>query len=287
MTAPLVDMRADPRLKAGSGFMYGTAWKEDETRRLVGLALAAGFRAIDTANQRKHYDEAAVGDALSDAYASGLVRREDVLLQTKFTHRRGQDHRLPYDPKAPISTQVRQSFESSLGHLRTSTIDSYVLHGPSTKSGLAPEDMEAWRAMEELHAGGSVRALGVSNVTRAQLALLLERASVPPSVVQNRCYASTRWDGDVRALCRERGIVYQGFSLLTANRREAAHPALRAIAARVGATPAQLIFRFALDVGMVPLTGTTDREHMKADLAVTGLALDADDVRVIESIGLP
>ena len=285
MTA-LADMRVDPRLRAGGGFMYGTAWKEDETKRLVGLALAAGFRAIDTANQRKHYNEAAVGDALAEAYAARTVRREDVLLQTKFTHRGGQDHRLPYDPRAPISTQVKQSFESSLQHLRTETIDSYVLHGPSTRNGLAPGDLEAWHAMEELHAGGAVGTLGISNVSREQLEVLLEQAEVQPSVVQNRCYASTGWDREVRALSRERGIVYQGFSLLTANKREMGLPAVRAIATRLAMTPAQVIFRFALDVGMLPLTGTTDPEHMKLVLAVAGCALGDEDLGTIASIAL-
>ena len=283
MTAPR-DMREDPRLRAGAGLMYGTAWKEDETRRLVGLALEAGFRAIDTANQRKHYHEAGVGDALEHAYAAGVVRRDDVYLQTKFTHVGGQDQRLPYDPRAPIATQVKQSFASSLEHLRTRTIDCYVLHGPSTRTGLAAEDIEAWQAMEELHGGGGVGALGISNVTRAQLEILLGRATVRPSVVQNRCYASTGWDREVRALCQQHGIVYQGFSLLTANRREMAHPTVRAIASRLAVTPAQVIFRFALDVGMVPLTGTTSREHMEADLAVARLTLEEEDVRSIESL---
>jgi diketogulonate reductase-like aldo/keto reductase len=266
-------------------FIYGTAWKEDETRRLVGLALAAGFRAIDTANQRKHYNEGAVGDALADAYAAGIVRREDLFLQTKFTHVGGQDQRLPYDPRAPIARQVRQSFESSLEHLRTSSIDAYLLHGPSTGHGLAREDIEAWQAMEELHAEGRVRSLGVSNMTRTQLETLLEQAIVRPSIVQNRCYASTGWDREMRALCRERGVVYQGFSLLTANRREIASPTLGAIAARLAISPGQLVFRFALEVGMVPLTGTTNPEHMKEDLATTHVhALREDDIRVIESI---
>ena len=264
------------------GFLYGTAWKEGDTRRLVGLALAAGFRAIDTANQRKHYDERAVGDALADAYAAGVVRRDELFLQTKFTHLGGQDHRLPYDPAAPVATQVKQSFASSLEHLRTDTLDAYVLHGPSVRRGLAPEDLEAWRAMEDLHAQGAVSALGVSNVTREQLELLLERASVPPSFVQNRCYASTGWDREIRAVCRKHGIVYQAFSLLTANRRELEHPALRGTAKRLGMTPAQLVFCFALNVGMRPLTGTTSPAHMKEDLDVVGQTLSAEDVRALE-----
>src|SRR5438067_13622393 len=100
-------------------FLYGTAWKEDQTRRLTDLALRQGFRGIDTANQRRHYHEAAVGEAIAAAVGSGLLARDDLFLQTKFTFRRGQDHRLPYDPEAPIRTQVEQSFASSLEHLRT------------------------------------------------------------------------------------------------------------------------------------------------------------------------
>ncbi len=266
-------------------FMYGTAWKEEETSRLVGLALDAGFRAIDTANQRKHYFEAAVGEALVEAYAAGIVRREDLFLQTKFTHIDGQDERLPYDPKAPVGVQVKQSFASSLEHLRTTTIDSYVLHGPSTRKGLAAADLDAWKAMEELHAQGHIGQLGVSNVSRGQLALLIERATVKPSFVQNRCYANVGWDRDVRTLCQKHGVVYQGFSLLTANGKEMAHPTLRGIAARRQLTPSQLVFRFALDVGMAPLTGTTSEAHMKEDLAaLDATPLNAADLQAIESL---
>src|SRR5205085_2850067 len=106
--------------------------------------------------------------------------------------------------------------------------------------------------------------LGVSNVTRAQLELLLAGAKVPPVLVQNRCYARRRWDGDVRALCAARGLLYQPFSLLTANPEVVRHPSLRDLAARLGATPAQVVFAFALRCGMVPLTGTTSAEHMRA-----------------------
>src|SRR5262249_17122493 len=146
-------------------FLYGTAWKEQETRRLTELALRRGFRGIDTANQRRHYDEAAVGQAVAAAIASGLVARGELFLQTKFTFRQGQDHRLPYDPGAPIPAQVEQSFASSLEHLGVGVIDPYLPPGPSQRSGLTSDDWEAWRAMEALHAGGRARLLGVSNVT--------------------------------------------------------------------------------------------------------------------------
>src|SRR5687767_15576846 len=146
-------------------FLYGTAWKEDQTQTLTELALRQGFRGIDTANQRRHYHEAAVGQAVSAVVAGGLVARAELFLQTKFTFRPGQDHRLPYDPAAPIGTQVEQSFASSLEHLGTDVIDSYVLHGPMRAVGLGADDWAAWRAMEALHDGKRARLLGVSNVS--------------------------------------------------------------------------------------------------------------------------
>ena len=79
---------------------------------------------------------------------------------------------------------------------------------------------------------------------------------VAPALVQNRCYARTGWDQEVREVCRERGMVYQGFSLLTANQRELRGATVAAIALRLGVTIPQVVFRFAFAVGMVALTGT-------------------------------
>ena len=257
-------------------FLYGTAWKENETERLTRLAIETGFRGIDTANQRKHYFEAAVGAGIA---ASGVPRSE-LFLQTKFTYRDSQDQRLPYDPKADIGTQVQQSYASSLDHLRTDFIDSYVLHGPSRRRGLSSQDHEAWRAMEEL----SARHLGISNVALDQLEELWSFARIKPAFVQNRCYAATRWDADVRDFCKRHGIVYQGFSLLTANVGELRSAKFREIVQRTGRTPAQLVFRFAIEVGMLPLTGTTDAAHMREDLEALTFSLDAADVARIETV---
>jgi diketogulonate reductase-like aldo/keto reductase len=262
-------------------FLYGTAWKEHETERLTELALRQGFRGVDTANQRRHYDEAAVGRAV----AGGLITRENLFLQTKFTFQRGQDHRLPYDPRAPIAIQVEQSFASSLEHLGTRVIDSYLLHGPSQRSGLAPADWEAWRAMEAIQESGRARLLGVSNVSLEQLEELCRGARVRPRFVQNRCYAELGWDRDVRNFCSRNGLVYQGFSLLTANRKALARPELLRIAQRHDRTVAQIVFRFALDVGMLPLTGTTDAGHMRADLEVFSFSLDPEEIERIERLG--
>jgi diketogulonate reductase-like aldo/keto reductase len=265
-------------------FLYGTAWKEDQTQRLTELALRQGFRGIDTANQRRHYHEAAVGQAVAAAVAGGVAARDDLFLQTKFTFRGGQDHRLPYDPKAPIATQVEQSFASSLEHLGTAVIDSYLLHGPSQQAGLGPEDWEAWRAMEAIHQSGRARLLGVSNFSLEQLQRLCQQARVRPRFVQNRCYAVRGWDRGLRQFCAANGLVYQGFSLLTANREALARPEVARIAKRHDRSVAQVVFRFALDVGMVALTGTTDPVHMRADLDVFDFRLDPEEVKQIEGL---
>jgi diketogulonate reductase-like aldo/keto reductase len=265
-------------------YLYGTAWKEDDTARLVRLALESGFRGIDTANQRRHYHEAAAGEALTGAIADGLLRREDVFLQTKFTYVTSQDHRLPYDPDADHATQVRQSFDSSLEHLQVEYVDSYVLHGPSSRRGLTPVDLAVWRTMEELHQAGKARFLGISNASAEQLEALCDHATVQPAFVQNRCYAQLGWDRVMRAACRQRRVVYQGFSLLTANQGLLVQPAFVDLVMRVKRTPAQVVFRFARQIGMVRLTGTTDPAHMQEDLACDDFDLSSDDLDLLERI---
>src|SRR6476620_230593 len=149
--------------------LYGTAWKEEATQECVENALRAGFRGIDTANQRKHYVEAGVGEGLAAAYRAGVVKRSDLFLQTKFTYQRGQDHRLPYDPAASLSTQVAQSMASSLEHLGSDYVDSYVLHGPASRYDWTDDDAQVWEAMMKERDAGRTRLLGVSNVGLGQL----------------------------------------------------------------------------------------------------------------------
>src|SRR5580698_1140342 len=218
-------------------FLYGTAWKEDRTPTLTELAMRVGFRGIDTANQRRHYLEAGVGQGLAAAYRAGVVSRADLFLQTKFTYQPGQDHRLPYDPAASLSDQVAQSMASSLQHLGTDYVDSYVLHGPSSRYDWTPADFETWQAMVKERDAGRTRLLGVSNVALSHLQQMAKAHAEPPALVQNRCYARLGWDREVRAFCRERNIIYQGFSLLTANVEVLRHPLVADFASRANATP--------------------------------------------------
>ena len=141
-------------------------------------------------------------------------------------------------------------------------------------------------AIEGLYQSGKTKMIGISNVTPEQLTQLCAKAAVKPMMVQNRCYAALGWDKEVREICRTQGIIYQGFSLLTANREVFADPGIRAIAQRLGAGLAQVVFRFAMQVGMLPLTGTTNPQHMKEDLQAEQFTLTDEDMQVIETIGM-
>ncbi len=268
-----------PAGMAKPAIIYGTAWKKDATTDLVAKALAAGYRAFDTANQKKHYSEDQAGVALR---ASGLPRAE-LFLQSKYTSPEGQDHRMPYDPNDDAATRVRSSFAGSLKNFGVEYLDSYLIHGPTGAGVLDDEDWAVWEALEALHRSGQAKAIGISNVGLVQLREL-EGAKIKPAFVQNRCYAQRGWDRAVREYCLAQGIVYQGFSLLTANPEVVGHPTTAEIARRKGVTPAQVVFRFTVSQGILPLTGTTDPGHMKDDLAALALDLSSTEIEALRSL---
>ncbi len=266
--------------------LYGTAWKEDNTERLVTEALTLGFRGIDTANQRKHYFEEGVGCAIHKFLKTSHKKRADLFLQTKFTSMQGQDSRLPYDEYDSLTNQVKQSFASSLAHLQTDYIDSYILHGPTLSRGIIDADLEIWQAMEALMHEGKVNFLGISNVNIQQVEALYSKAAIKPSFIQNRCFAITQWDQEVRSFCKKHKIIYQGFSLLTANQPYLLNPYMDLLADKYAKTILQITFRFALHIGILPLTGTTNLQHMREDLDINDFELSADEINHIENIAI-
>jgi len=259
----------------GPGIIYGTAWKGADTQRLVTLAIQQGFRAIDTACQPKHYNEAGVGAGVA-ACLNAALSRADLYLQTKFTAVSGHDpHTVPYDPDAPLAEQVAQSFAVSLGNLRTDYVDCLVLHAPlATRK----QTQAVWRAIEALVDAGGVRGAGLSNCYELEELEFLHRfARIKPSVLQNRFYAKTGYDRELRAFCRDHCITYQSFWTLTANPHVLASAAVAELAAKYRRTPAQVLFRFLTQSGVVPLTGTRSETHMREDLAVFEFDLTATD----------
>lgn len=248
--------------------IYGTAWKKEETARLVSLAVKTGFRFIETACQPKHYNEGGVGNGWTAAAQELGLTRADMWLQTKYTPYGGQDHNtVPYDPDSPIETQVRTSLEVSLKNLRTDYLDSWVIHSPFSD---IEDTLAAWRAMEEAVDAGKVVQLGISNCYDMEtFTTLYQEARHKPKVLQNRFHAETDFDTDLRAFCRDNGIRYQSFWTLTANRKALATPEARTLADAKGLTPQTYLYAFLMSLGYVtPLSGTTSLAHMGEDVAV-------------------
>jgi diketogulonate reductase-like aldo/keto reductase len=272
----------DPPRAAGirmPRLLYGTAWKKADTERLVALAIRQGFRGIDTACQPKHYDEAGVGAGIAACLAGGL-KRCDLYLQTKFTSLSGQDpQRIPYDRNASLTQQVAQSFEVSLRNLQTNRLDGLVLHSPLPSTA---QTLEAWRAMESLVDAGGVGQLGISNCYSLEtLESLYEAARIKPAVIQNRFYADTRYDREIRAYCRTRNIVYQSFWTLSANPHVLTHGTITALAAEYRRTAAQVLFRYLTQIDVVPLTGTRSGIHMREALGIFEFTLAASELEAI------
>ncbi|KAK8086997.1 NADP-dependent oxidoreductase domain-containing protein [Apiospora phragmitis] len=255
--------------------IYGTAWKKDATADLVYQALKCGFRGIDTAAQPRHYQERLVGDGVRRAVAEGIVTREELYLQTKFTSVHGQDpDDLPYDPAAPLQEQVKASVASSLRNLcipsaaslsqqtgddhtynnaalSSTYLDCVVLHSPLPT---LEETVAVWQALEA-YVPDRIRHLGIANASPGIVEHLLlppEEAQgtpewavgVRPSVAQNRFHRETGHD-----LVKKSAVVSD-------------------LVARVPGVSRETAF-YALVLGLrgtSVLDGTTSEEHMRADL---------------------
>nr|XP_031860537.1 uncharacterized protein CI109_004148 [Kwoniella shandongensis]KAA5527609.1 hypothetical protein CI109_004148 [Kwoniella shandongensis] len=262
--------------------VYGTAWKKERTTELVIAAVKSGFRGIDTACQPKHYREDLVGKALSTLIAEGVVKREEMYIQTKFTSIDGQDQSqpLPYDSKAPIPEQVKQSIATSLKNLGVDYIDSVILHSPLRTR---EQTLEAYRTLEDFVSQGKVRELGVSNCYDPKvLKSLIVEAKVKVGVVQNRWYEGNGWDWAIHDICQQSGIRYQSFWTLSGSPTLLRHPALINLANKYSLTPEQTMYKICQIWNITPLCGSTTLSHVNEALAVegaTGLKEDTPEVK--------
>lgn len=248
--------------------LYGTAWKKERTAGLVTQALQAGFLAVDTAAQPKHYQEHLVGNGVRSFLSTSSITRQDLYLQTKFTSIDGQlPNDLPYDPSTSITEQVKASVASSLHNLRHSEnaeesyIDCLVLHSPlPTISGT----MEAWDAMSSF-VPTKVHSLGISNTSLPILQHIWKNSSVRPKVVQNRFYSATGWDVALREFCTENGIQYQSFWTLTGNPELLNSPFIQKTAESMGVSAQVALYSLVQGLGITPINGT--KSHIESDVA--------------------
>ncbi|KAK2813929.1 hypothetical protein FQN50_000330 [Emmonsiellopsis sp. PD_5] len=256
-------------------FLYGTAWKKDTTADLVYQALCAGFTAIDTAAQPKHYREDLVGQGLRRALAEGKVERKDLYIQTKYTPISGQDpDNLPYDPSSSIPDQVHASIQSSLANFRPredpasaqdAYLDAVLLHSPLPT---LEQTLAAWHVLES-YVPHKIRNLGISNTRLPLLQSLLTNpaTTIKPSVVQNRFYPQSSFDVSLRAFCREHHIIYQSFWTLTANPTLVWSAEVGSLAHQVGISPQEALYCLVLGLGgTVLLNGTKNQGRMRGDL---------------------
>lgn len=256
--------------------LYGTAWKKERTAELVELALRTGFRGIDTACQPKHYNEPGVGLGISN---SGIDRSE-LFLQTKYTSVNGQDPlNIPYDPSTPLEIQITKSLETSLKNLRTDYLDSLVMHSPMDTF---EETLEGWKVMEGFVRDGRVKQLGISNCYDFEyFKKLFNEVEEKPAVLQNRFYADSGYDVELRKFCFGNGVSYQGFWTLSANPHVLESEVVRGLAEKYSVTPAVILYRCLSESGVVPLCGTKSEVHMKEDLALMDFKIEVDEIELI------
>ena len=175
-----------------------------------------------------------------------------------------------------------QSVAVSLKNLQTDYLDCVLLHSPMPTM---TQTLAVWRALETLVDTGLVRQLGISNCYRLDdLKALNEAVRVKPAVVQNRFYADTNYDRDIRAFCDQHRIIYQSFWSLSANPQLLTHRTMTALASTHNRTAAQILFRYLTQIGVVPLTGTKSETHMREDLSIFDFELSDTEQAAIDEL---
>ena len=263
--------------------IYGTAWKKEETAKLVKAAIESGFRAIDTACQPKHYNEKGVGEGIAAALKNCALKREDIFIQTKFTPINGQDpDNIPYDPGSPLEMQIKRSLEVSLSNLQTDYLDSLILHSP-----LFPFKnlLKAWRVFEAFIKEGKVKQIGISNCYDYQVfEKLYKESDIKPKVLQNRFYEQSSYDKELREFCKEKNISYQSFWSLTANPHIVDSDTVTSLAQKYKKSNAQIFYKYLTMISITPLNGTTSKEHMEEDLSIYRFEMDKKEIEKINRL---
>jgi 2,5-diketo-D-gluconate reductase A len=232
-----------------------------ETTTAVASALDAGYRSIDTASV--YGNEAGVGRAIAD---SGIPRG-DLFVTTKIWNSdQGYDAALA-------------AYDASLAKLGLDYADLYLIHWPAPALGLYAE---TWRALERLLAEGRVRAIGVSNFEPEHLEALARNSDVVPAVNQIELHPALQ-QASVRAANAARGIATQAWSPL-AQGGVLGDPAIAAIAARHGRSPAQVVLRWHLQQGRIAIPKSVTPSRIRENLDVFGFELDASELAAVDAL---
>ncbi|GLW54872.1 aldo/keto reductase [Kitasatospora phosalacinea] len=231
---------------------------DEETTAAVATALAAGYRSVDTA--AVYGNERGVGRALA---ASGLPREELFVTTKLWNTDQGHDATL-------------RAFDASLDALGLEYLDLYLIHWPAPARDLYAD---SWKAVERLAAEGRIRAAGVSNFRPAHLTRLIEAGGLVPAVNQVELHPGLQ-QAELRAFHAAHGIATEAWSPL-AQGAVLDDPAVTAIAARTGRSPAQVVLRWHLQLGNVVIPKSVTPARIRQNLDVLDFALTADDLAAL------
>lgn len=252
---PLLDGRAMPVLGLG-------VWQASpaQTRTAVRDALNAGYRLLDTA--KLYGNEAEVGEAVR----ASRVPREEIFVTTKLWN---DDHG---------RDRSRSAFEASLRRLGLDYVDLYLIHWPGSDARV-----ETWRTLIELAKDGRARSIGVSNFTVPHLEEIIAATSVVPVVNQVELHPFLRQDPVVE-FCRAHAIRVEAYSPL-ARARRLNDPTLGAIARRCGRTPAQVMLRWSVQHGYIPIPKSIRPERIRENASIFDFELSAADMEAVDALG--
>ncbi|MFF7673952.1 aldo/keto reductase [Actinacidiphila glaucinigra] len=235
---------------------------DDEAATAVATALEAGYRSIDTA--ALYRNEQGTGRAIA---ASGIPREELFVTTKLWNTDQGHDNAL-------------RAFDASLGKLGLEYVDLYLIHWPAPARGLY---LETWRALEKIQADGRARAIGVSNFPVDLLRHLLDEGGVAPVLNQVELHPHLP-QTELRAFHAGHGIATEAWSPLGQGRGLLDEPALAAIAAKHGRTPAQVVLRWHLQIGNVVIPKSVTPSRIRENIDVFGFDLDGEDLAAIDAL---
>ncbi|AEL27248.1 aldo/keto reductase [Cyclobacterium marinum] len=270
--------------------------KPNEVYKAVLHAIQVGYRHIDCAYVYKNENE--IGQAISDAIAKGMVKREDLWITSKLWN----DAHLPQD--------VLPAIQNTLKDLQLDYLDLYLVHWPvALKKGVGlptdPSDFltkdqaplaDTWAEMEKLHKKGLTRQIGVSNFNSAKIEALKANASIMPTVNQVEYHPYLPQE-KLKEYCDNNGIYITGYGPLGAAYRvadnEVDHPillentVLQEIAAKHSATVAQVVLAWAIEKGVSVVPKSVNFKRIEENFAAANLSLDNEAIKIISNLGGP